>query len=102
LIICVLFDLDHTFYSILLHFTDNTSIVLAWFTATPFKNQDRKLAEGLIEGKAKRLVDAIDAYVSFFIGSLTVMTFLFPSASSACMPVAPLISRHLQTFHPIP
>ena len=32
--------------------------------------RDRKVAEGLIEGKAKRLLDTIDAYVSFFIGSL--------------------------------
>ena len=32
--------------------------------------RDHKVAKGLIEGKAKRLVDAIDAYVSFFIDSL--------------------------------
>jgi hypothetical protein len=28
--------------------------------------RDRKVDEGLLEGKAKRLVDTIDAYVSFF------------------------------------
>jgi hypothetical protein len=28
--------------------------------------RDRKVGEGLLEGKAKRLVDAIDVYVSFF------------------------------------
>ena len=49
--------------------------------------RDRKVDEGLLEGKAKRLMEAIDWYVSFFqvFGSLQVNDILISrTACDAC------------------
>lgn len=42
--------------------------------------RDRKVDEVLLEGKSKRLVDAIDAYVSFSLSSIrfSLVTIPFP------------------------
>jgi hypothetical protein len=50
--------------------------------------QDRKVDKGLLEGKVKRLIDAIDAYVSFSLVSL----------NNILISVALLTSR--QTYQP--
>lgn len=46
--------------------------------------RDRKVDEGLLEGKAKRLMEAIDSYVSFFqvFGSFQVNDILI--SCTAC------------------
>lgn len=43
--------------------------------------RDRKVDEGLLEGKAKRLMDAIDAYVQFSFFFLSLNDILIPSGT---------------------
>lgn len=66
--------------------------------------RDRKVDEGLIEGKAKRLVDAIDAYVSFFFGPLNDILISIgtrpPHSRSAVNVETNITSSNQQIQHP--